>query len=562
VEPERLRSALDILGGHPQRVLDRRRGSAMPADLTTLEAMLQAGHLTDADGLLAAWAGELADPGCPASRRGHLGLMLRLGRMQAALVRQRPAEVRGLALDAAGGLPGDPSVRDYVLQALVHAELGLGGTARARAQLQAIDPDRRRGALRMEWVRLLLAEGDDAGAGSLFARLVAEGPPGRVLAKVRLAHELDRVAMARLWLAAAPAPGPEPIPVPAATADPAPLIGDGPGMTAVRQRIVALAPLPQPVLLLGETGTGKEVVARLLHRHGRGAEAPFLALNCAAIPDSLAEAELFGHRRGAFTGADGDREGLLAAAGTGTVLLDEVNSMSLRLQGVLLRVLETGDFRAVGATTVRRTRARFVVAANSDLAAAVAAGTFRKDLFYRLQGFTIRLPPLRERREDLPALVRHFLRQVSGEDGLEAAPDLLEAFAAHPWPGNVRELRSVIEGLALLRGGQRRFTRRDWIADGAPGADHAPAQVTEPDAVPAATAAPIPGPPRARERRRRLLALFASHPHLYREDAVRELGIAPSTACTDLAALAAAGLVRRVLTSGHLRTSYFIRTGG
>jgi DNA-binding NtrC family response regulator len=199
------------------------------------------------------------------------------------------------------------------------------------------------------------------------------------------------------------------------------------------------------VLLMGESGTGKELAARTIHRRSARADAPFVAVNCGALPESLAESELFGHVRGAFTGAISDKAGLFEEAAGGTLFLDEIAALPQALQVKLNRVLEEREARRVGSTRTYSIDVRWIAAANVDLKAEVAAGRFREDLWFRLNVLQIRLPPLRERREDVPLLAAHFLAAASGDVARELAPEALRALLAHRWPGNVRELRNVIE---------------------------------------------------------------------------------------------------------------------
>jgi transcriptional regulator with PAS, ATPase and Fis domain len=207
------------------------------------------------------------------------------------------------------------------------------------------------------------------------------------------------------------------------------------------------------VLLLGETGTGKELFARLIHDNGPRQARPFVAQNCGALPESLLESELFGHARGAFTGATAERKGLFEEADGGTIFLDEVGEMSPAVQLRLLRVLQEGEVRRVGASGVRRVDCRVIAATNADLEAEVRAGRFRKDLYYRLNVFPIELPALRERVEDIPALAEHFLRRYR-ERARRAVPGLsaeaMRCLCAYPFPGNVRELENEIERALTL----------------------------------------------------------------------------------------------------------------
>ena len=209
-----------------------------------------------------------------------------------------------------------------------------------------------------------------------------------------------------------------------------------------------------PVLITGESGTGKELVARAIYQHGPRAKAPFLALNCAAIPENLLESELFGHEKGSFTGADRRRIGKFEQCSGGTLFLDEIGDMPPATQAKMLRVLQEQTFERVGGNETIRTDVRLIAATHRDLKAWSEEGKFRPDLYYRLGVFTIHLPPLRERGDDLPLLIRHFLRRFGrelGRDVREAAPEALERLRAYPWPGNIRELQSVLKQ-ALLRG--------------------------------------------------------------------------------------------------------------
>jgi two-component system nitrogen regulation response regulator GlnG len=231
------------------------------------------------------------------------------------------------------------------------------------------------------------------------------------------------------------------------------IIGSCPAMGEVYKAIGRVAAQDVPVLITGESGTGKELVARALHQHSRRAQAPFLALNCAAIPEALLESELFGHEQGAFTGADRKRVGKFEQCSGGTLFLDEVGDMPPALQAKLLRLLQEQAFERVGGNQTVRTDVRVIAATHRDLRAWSEEGKFRPDLYYRLGVFAIDLPPLRERGEDLPLLVRHFVRRFSRELGRqvrEVAPEALERLRGHAWPGNVRELQSVLKQ-ALLR---------------------------------------------------------------------------------------------------------------
>src|SRR5262245_13550006 len=220
------------------------------------------------------------------------------------------------------------------------------------------------------------------------------------------------------------------------------LVGDSAPMQEIYKAVGRVAPQDVNVLITGESGTGKELVARAIHTHSRRADRPFLAINCAAIPETLLESELFGHERGAFTGAERQRVGKFEQCSGGTLFLDEIGDMSPLTQAKILRVLQDQQFERVGGNEVIRTDVRVIAATNRNLERMAEACQFRGDLYYRLNVFAIHLPPLRERREDLPLLVRHFLRKFSRELGKEvtrAAPEVLDVLMGHSWPGNLRE---------------------------------------------------------------------------------------------------------------------------
>jgi two-component system, NtrC family, response regulator HydG len=227
------------------------------------------------------------------------------------------------------------------------------------------------------------------------------------------------------------------------------LIGRSAGIKAVTDLIRRVASTSVPVLVLGETGTGKELVARAIHAEGGRREAPFVAVNCAALPEALLESELFGHVRGAFTGATQTRRGLFVEANGGTLLLDEIGDMPLALQAKLLRVLETGEVRSVGSDASRTTDVRIIAATHRDLPSEVRAGRFRQDLFFRLNVVPVAIPSLRERREDIPLLLDHFLaksrERFPRTPSIAFAADALKALVEHSWPGNVRQLENLVD---------------------------------------------------------------------------------------------------------------------
>jgi two-component system, NtrC family, response regulator AtoC len=248
------------------------------------------------------------------------------------------------------------------------------------------------------------------------------------------------------------------------------LVGKSEPMRQVYEQIARVAGTSVTVFLTGESGTGKELVARTVHDLSRRRTRPFLAVNCGAISPHLIESEIFGHERGSFTGAERQHQGFFERAHGGTLFLDEITEMPPALQVKLLRVLETGTFMRVGSTTPQETDVRVIAASNRDPVQALAAGDLREDLFYRLNVFPIHLPPLRERREDLPLLVTHFLQDIGQREGSfkRATPAALERLAQYRWPGNVRELRNVLQRAWVMTAGGEigdQWLPRDVLAD-------------------------------------------------------------------------------------------------
>ncbi len=231
------------------------------------------------------------------------------------------------------------------------------------------------------------------------------------------------------------------------------IVGESDTINALKQQIALAGPTNGWVLIHGESGTGKELVARAIHRASKRAAGPFVEVNCAAIPQELIESELFGHEKGSFTGATGMKRGTFELADGGTIFLDEIADMSLATQAKVLRVLEGQEFQRVGGTRTLRTDVRVVAASNKHLADEIRKGSFRQDLFYRLNVIPLDVPPLRERTDDIPRLVRHFLREFSSEYG-QKPKDIEDAalalFIRYAWPGNVRELRNFIERLIIM----------------------------------------------------------------------------------------------------------------
>jgi len=468
------------------------------------------------------------------------------------------------------------------LDILLRADLASRRPESARRTLLLLDREENRPDLHMDWIRLYLLEGNEARATDHLRALLSHAPSERaLLASLRSAYELSAYQLERLRLLAASAPEApndrKPVAVPHSNGSEAVFIGESAAAAAIREQLARLAPVETAVLITGETGTGKEVVARLLHRLGPHPDQPFIPVNCGGMSESLIESELFGHLKGAFTGATREHDGLFVAAAQGTILLDEIDAMPPRLQNSLMRVLEDYDVRPVGGTRFRHVECRVIAASKGPLEEAVRAGSFREDLYYRLARLHIHIPPLRERPEDILPLAKHFLRRLYGDFEVVLGKDLQKAMSEYGWPGNVRELKNELERIAVLAGdsavlGAELFeTGRRRKAGGAREEGRGEAQGAgilrprpsglAPLASPLAPPAPgLPlGPGHTQSRRRRLLELFSQYDRLTRKEIIHLLGCSPGTATADLRGLEQEGLLRRVQTSNHLRTSYFVR---
>ena len=269
-----------------------------------------------------------------------------------------------------------------------------------------------------------------------------EKPPNadKILLSVRNALEWARLAEENRRLRQQRAPVKE-------------IIGESAAISRLREKLALVAPTNAAVLIIGENGSGKELVARALHASSRRAHQPLVEVNCAAIPEDLIESELFGHEKGAFTGASSRRRGKFDLAHEGTLFLDEIGDMSLKTQAKILRILEEQRFERVGGGHPIQVDVRVLAATNKNLEEEIAKGAFREDLYHRINVIPLNVPPLRERREDTPLLAAHFLQELSQENGAPAktfTPAALEALAAMPWPGNVRELKNFVFRLAIL----------------------------------------------------------------------------------------------------------------
>jgi DNA-binding NtrC family response regulator len=302
-------------------------------------------------------------------------------------------------------------------------------------------------------------------------------------------------------------------------------------MRAALEVVARVAPTNATVLLSGETGTGKEILADLIHANGDRAQAPYVKVNCAAIPETLVESELFGHERGAFTGAERRHVGQFEKAHRGTLFLDEVGELPLPTQAKLLRVLQERRITRVGGTDAVDIDVRILAASNRDLAEAVRRGEFREDLYHRLHVIELRVPPLRERREDIPELIDHFRQTFNAAHGLKVeafAPDALDALYHHPWPGNVRELKNVVERTMLMAEGDTVERRRLALPE-------APATPRPAAAVDGLT-----------PRQERILAFARGRGGVTNGEIVKEESVSARTALREVQRLVDRGLLVRV----------------
>jgi transcriptional regulator with GAF, ATPase, and Fis domain len=245
------------------------------------------------------------------------------------------------------------------------------------------------------------------------------------------------------------------------------IVGVSPALHAVLSRVAKVAPTDSTVLITGETGTGKELIARAVHKRSQRSSRAFVSVNCAVIPRELIASELFGHEKGAFTGATQRRLGRFELAEGGTIFLDEVGELPAETQIAFLRVLQEHEFERVGGTGTIRTNVRVIAATNRDLQAAIAGGTFRSDLFYRLNVFPIEVPPLRERREDIPVLVEYFIDRYARKAGKSIRginKQSLELLRSYPWPGNIRELQNVIERSVVVCETENFSVDESWLS--------------------------------------------------------------------------------------------------
>ncbi|OGV85007.1 MAG: hypothetical protein A2340_09885 [Lentisphaerae bacterium RIFOXYB12_FULL_60_10] len=396
---------------------------------------------------------------------------------------------------------------------------------------------------------------------------------GRLAAELKLSVELSREQLIQIAphipsLQETPIPLPSVSPSPRKLAPPisedpklAHLIGNSSVMQSIRVQIHQLAPLDVPVLITGETGTGKELVARAIHDLSPRHKDPFIAVNCGAIAESLLESELFGHEKGAFSGASQAHRGLFEEAADGSILLDEIGDIPPRLQVALLRVLETGDIRPVGSARTRTIRARILAATNANLPQLSETGKFRKDLLYRLQRMEIDIPPLRERSDDILPLAYHFLNEGRpSNQSATLAPALRDHLTTLRWEGNIRELRNRLERMRLLTSDRPHYELTDFLGISEPSAPAMAVRTQITDVPPKPPVAWSKGRSHLR-RLEQLRRIFDEQGWLTRQEIIQMMGVSSNTATEDLRRLGEAGFIQRVQPSRSPRSVYFIRTG-
>ncbi len=333
------------------------------------------------------------------------------------------------------------------------------------------------------------------------------------------------------------------------------MLGSSEAMTQMRRQISIAAASNLPLLIVGETGSGKELVAKAVHLGSSRSKHPFVAVNCAALNDTLLESELFGHARGSFSGAATSRPGLVSIADQGVLFLDEIGDTTRHFQAALLRLLESGDYRPVGSDTDRKAKCRIIAATNADLQSRVASGDFRRDLYHRLDRLRIVVPSLRERRSDIPGLADYFVRGVHPDPAVRCAGDLVSQLMRQDWPGNVRELRNRMEEMAAVSPQCSVYGMKEYQLVGREQKSQAVEVNGEAVAMPVEVGLEAYGG--RDERRQKLMDLFRKMQRMTRIEVARSLGVSTMTATAYLRYLCNAGLIEKVQPNRAPRSHYF-----
>ncbi|PCJ57390.1 MAG: hypothetical protein COA79_16105 [Planctomycetota bacterium] len=487
-----------------------------------------------------------------------------------------------------------PFLRIYANSLLIETSLLEKDSEQTFRILNHMDPEMDKPEFFSNWVRYFLLKDDIDKACYFYKKLLRTRTEINDLFEA--AHELPTSKYTQLLMRSKELelkniPSPKPKRVKTAKDDLInKLIGDTPSINKIKKNIQEFASKDIPVLITGDTGTGKEVIARLLHDLSGRASKPFIPVNCAGISSTLIEAELFGYKKGAFTGAIKDRKGLFESAGEGTIFLDEISSMPMQLQSTLLRVLENMMVRPVGSSKQIPIKARVIAATNISLDTLLEEKTFRTDLFFRLNRFQVNLPPLKDRKGDIALLAQHFLDQFYSEKGISLAPDLIAAMNDYHWPGNVRELRNEIERMVLFSENNQVITeemvnfresksltgknREATLEDNTGIQKKAEAQTSNtsnlkensqrnftlenPFAIDPKQAIDQGIKKYSNLRRDLIMNLFKEHKVLTRAMIIRFINCAPNTATHDLKLLMEEGFIKKVSPTKSPRSSYFI----
>jgi transcriptional regulator with PAS, ATPase and Fis domain len=474
-----------------------------------------------------------------------------------------------------------PLTYQYSLLLLCNAKLVSRHSAGARRILEQIDGGRSLASASMLWARLYLLENKKDTALYFSDKVCSKNIPELIQDSLRFAWELTPAQVAFLITES---PNTSKIPKTKEIIENKKrvfgnqkkeknkncFIGASYPIEEIRRTVQKVADLNVPILIFGETGVGKEVLASLLHHQSSRASFPFIAVNCGAISDTLLASELFGHAKGAFTGALKEHKGLFEEAGKGTLFLDEITSMSMKMQASLLRVLETSEIRPVGSAGSRPVDARVVVACNEPLEEMVAQKKFRADLYFRLARLYIKIPPLRDRLSDLPLLISYFIEQIESTNNFQITDELLNTFKGYSWPGNIRELRNVIERMMIFRDDENQLDlsffyqllqnnkmldTNTYTNGFLPSINNAEFNANSQVSYNSFNSSEL-----TRLRREKLLGLFSQYERISRSSASSILKCALNTAANDLQLLEQQGVVRRVNPSTHPRMSYYTLT--